>query len=65
LEIFGVEIAIIDLVAGGHQRIHSATVQCRLEAAFYRMGVNHQKPHLHRRPLVRFHYNYIAGTDSL
>jgi len=49
LEVFGIEIAIVDLVSSGNQRIHCAAMQCRLEAAFYRMGINHQKPHFHRR----------------
>ena len=63
LEVFGVEVAIIDFVAGGNQRIHGAAVQRRLEAAFYRMGVNHQKPHFDRRALMKFDNNYIAGSN--
>jgi hypothetical protein len=63
LEILGIEVAIIDLVAGGNQRIHGAAVQRRLEAAFYRMGVNHQKPHFHRRASMKFDNNYIAGSN--
>jgi hypothetical protein len=38
-------------------------VQRRLEAAFYRMGVNHQKPHFDRRALMKFDNNYIAGSN--
>jgi hypothetical protein len=63
LEIFGIKIAIVDLVAGGNQRIHGAAVQRRLEAAFYRMGVDYQKPHFRRRALMKFRNNYIAGSN--
>ena len=63
LKIFGIEVAIIDLVAGGNQRIHGAAVQRRLEAALPDGRKSPETAFFTRRGLVKFDNNYIAGNN--